>query len=107
MVDSEILKKDPAKALNTIQKFLGLEHFDFKAHIAFNAHKGFFCPMSNSGKFRCLGIGKGRVYPHMDLKSERYLREFYRLPNLRFADLLKKNRMPLPSWLKRQMREVE
>jgi len=107
MVDSEILKKDPAKALNSIQKFLGLEYFDFKAHIAFNAHKGFFCPMSNSGKFRCLGIGKGRVYPHMDLKSERYLREFYRLPNLRFADLLKKNRMPLPSWLKRQMREVE
>ena len=35
MVDSEILKKDPAKALNSIQKFLGLEHFDFKAHIAY------------------------------------------------------------------------
>ena len=35
MVDSEVLRKDPAKVLNNVQKFLGLKHFDFKAHIAY------------------------------------------------------------------------
>ncbi|XP_065063486.1 bifunctional heparan sulfate N-deacetylase/N-sulfotransferase 3-like isoform X2 [Rhopilema esculentum] len=107
ILDSEVITKDPATALTTVQKFLRIKPFDFKAHIIFDREKGFFCPLRNKVEKRCLGPGKGRNYPRMDLNSERYLREFYRLPNLRFALLLKRYKMPIPGWLKRQLRELE
>ena len=80
------------KTLKSLENYLSL-------CFRFSAKKGFFCRRGKKRPVHCLGIGKGRKYPKIDFKSLSYLRDYYRLANLRFALLLQKQRWTLPKWL--------
>eukprot|EP00794_Sanderia_malayensis_P012046 gene12046-13289_t len=106
ILDGDQLRYDPASALENVQKFLKIGKFNYKDHIVFNTKKGFFCPRDSKNGIRCLGRGKGRKYPKMDYRSESFLQDYYRLSNLRFAQLLRKHKWPLPKWLKKETENV-
>ena len=47
IMDNEELKRDPASALNKVERFLGLGHFIKKEMFVLNKDKGFYCVQSN------------------------------------------------------------
>lgn len=96
-VDGELLRRQPYKCLNDLQKKLGLEtEIDFKKMLKYNKKKGFYCVNGT----KCLGQSKGRQYPALDLKSKTYLVNFYRDSNRKLLNLFKKYAYSVPTWLK-------
>jgi len=84
----------------------------------FNPQKGFYCQIrhpkyvshsnsTGSGGLKCLGSGKGRVYPPMDAKSQALLKSFYRKPNIALSKLLLKLGKDVPNWLQEQLGDLQ
>ena len=70
----------------------------------YSSRKGFYCQYLNSTT-KCLGRGKGRVYPDMDDKSTAYLNSYYRKPNIALSMLLTKLNLGVPVWLEELLSE--
>lgn len=68
--------------------------------------KGFYCPVVR-GVMRCLGRGKGRVYPPIDATAQSMLRLYYGSHNRDLARLLLYMKVPLPAWLKQSIARKE
>ena len=59
ILDGNNLKTSPISLLNRLQKQLKVKkYFDFKKIIKFDEKKGFFCPIGENGKAKCLGKSK-------------------------------------------------
>lgn len=100
IVDGDKLKADPIAAMNDFQHDIIAPSFvDYSKLISFDEQKGFFCPLEN-GKTRCLGISKGRKYPDMPEECRKTIDEFYAPLNENLKDLLLKNELSFPTWLK-------
>ncbi|KAB0395750.1 hypothetical protein E2I00_002417 [Balaenoptera physalus] len=70
VLDGKLLRTEPAKVMDTVQKFLGVTNtIDYHKTLAFDPKKGFWCQLLEGGKTKCLGKSKGRKYPEMDLDS--------------------------------------
>jgi len=103
IVDGEEIKYNPANVLAKLQHFLEVEPFvDFSKMLVFDKVKRFFCMMVD-GKKKCLGKGKGRVYPPMDDFSERWLRTFYSKSNSDLERMMTRLGYSVPSWLTEQL----
>ncbi len=100
IIDGEELKADPVSVMSKLQNFLKIEpFFNFKEHLRFDSKKGFFCQVTNVNNTKCLGRSKGRVYPPMESRAEKYLRSFYLSHNIALSKLLTKLHHSIPSWL--------
>ena len=77
---------------------------DYSTLLKFEPHKGFYCPLVN-GRTKCLGKGKGRIYEPMDLKSKKFLQNYYRLYNEHLLKLLKRLGYSIPNWLKEDLND--
>uniref|UniRef100_A0A1I7TVG8 [heparan sulfate]-glucosamine N-sulfotransferase n=1 Tax=Caenorhabditis tropicalis TaxID=1561998 RepID=A0A1I7TVG8_9PELO len=102
-VDADELKREPAKVLFTISKWLDLPDFEFDAHIRFSESKGFSCRLIE-GKTKCLGESKGRKYEPMTDELKRKLDETFQLDNSALFKFLRKNRLQIPEWLEEAVR---
>lgn len=100
ILDGEKLRTDPPQVMLEVQKFLGVNIYDYNKRLRFDKHKGFYCQVTSQGGTHCLGKGKGRHYVPMDEKSQRFLEDYYSKPNKILADLLQKLERPLPNWLR-------
>ncbi|XP_028415525.1 bifunctional heparan sulfate N-deacetylase/N-sulfotransferase 4-like [Dendronephthya gigantea] len=101
-VDGDQLKSDPVQVMDQVQSFIGVKKkIDYGTILKYNERKGFFCLASRSHHgHSCLGSSKGRKYPPLAQKAEKYLNDYYREPNRRLAELLHKIRRPVPPWLR-------
>jgi heparan sulfate N-deacetylase/N-sulfotransferase NDST2 len=100
IIDGEELKADPVSVMNKLQLFLKIEPlFDYKQHLRFDPKKGFFCQVTNLNSTKCLGKSKGRVYPPMESRAQKFLRSFYLSHNIALSKLLTKLHHVIPSWL--------
>jgi hypothetical protein len=107
IVDGEVLRVNPVLSMNQIQEFLGVEPFlDYSQHLKFNPRKGFFCQVRQNASSKCLGSGKGRIYPAMDSKSESVLRTYYRKPNIALSKLLIRLGLQVPGWLEEELSDI-
>ena len=105
IMDGEELKKDPVKILNNLQHFLSIQPIvDYNNLLKFDDKKGFYCPVVH-GKTKCLGKGKGRIYPPMKPESLRFLQAHYRLYNEHLLKLLKRLGYAIPDWLKKDLND--
>ena len=103
ILDGAQLKSDPIHVMNRVQTFLGVEPFvDFREKIRFSPRKGFYCQVVNSTT-KCLGRGKGRVYPDMDGQSAEYLNIIYRKHNIALSKLLTRLNVHVPEWLEEKL----
>lgn len=103
VIDGDELRNDPASVMDKIQLFLKPPNIlDYRKKLRFNSKKGFFCPLTEDGRHRCLGRGKGRKYDDMDTKSYSWLKTFYSRSNKLLSRYLEKMGYPLPQWLKDQ-----
>lgn len=106
IIDGEELKSNPAAVMDQMQAFLKIEpYFNYHQNLVFDAKKGFFCPVI-AGRPKCLGRGKGRVYPEISVHTEKYLREHYTPHNIALSKLLIKLRHPIPLWLEQDLTQV-
>jgi len=103
MLDGSDLIYKPHLIMDRLSHFLNLPPFPFHKRIRYNSEKGFFCSTASDASYQCLGKGKGRKYPKMGDNVHHYLTDFYRVPNLRLAELLRSIHMPLPNWLKKEV----
>lgn len=98
--DGDMLVKNPTFVLKRLQLSLGIKNiFNYSNHIKFDAKKGFFCKIGNTGHSKCLGKGKGREYPEMSEKSRMSLKQYYKESNKKLVKIFENLRRPLPSWL--------
>lgn len=67
------------------------------------SEKGFFCKVIDKQRIKCLGPGKGRMYPPMDEQSKESLRSFYKIHNIALHKLLKKIGKAAPKWLQNEL----
>ncbi|KAG1678537.1 Bifunctional heparan sulfate N-deacetylase/N-sulfotransferase 1 [Nymphon striatum] len=105
ILDGVSLKLNPVTVMNNVQKFLNIKpYFDFAHHLKFDRSKGFFCQvLGSSNKTKCLGRSKGRLYPQMDFRSEKFLRTYYRSHNIALSQLLSKLGQEIPGWLQQDL----
>eukprot|EP00117_Sycon_ciliatum_P012908 scpid22021/ scgid13784/ Bifunctional heparan sulfate N-deacetylase/N-sulfotransferase; Glucosaminyl N-deacetylase/N-sulfotransferase; Sulfateless; Heparan sulfate N-deacetylase; Heparan sulfate N-sulfotransferase len=106
IIDGEELVKDPVPVMHAVQKFIGVQFIDYAQHIKKSATKGFFCPVIN-GKLKCLGKGKGRTYAPMEPSARTLLKAYYAEHNKDLAKILGSMKVPLPTWLKEDLRKRE
>ncbi|KAF2975299.1 hypothetical protein EK904_005365, partial [Melospiza melodia maxima] len=107
VLDGKLLRTEPAKVMDTVQKFLGVTNFiDYHKTLAFDPKKGFWCQLLDGGKTKCLGKSKGRKYPEMDLDSRSFLRDYYRDHNIELSKLLYKMGQTLPTWLREELQST-
>ncbi|CAM6031495.1 unnamed protein product, partial [Sphagnum compactum] len=107
IIDGEVLRVNPVLVMNRIQQFLVVEPFiDYSQQLEFNPRKGFFCQARQNATSKCLGSGKGRVYPPMDSRSEAVLKSFYRKPNIALSKLLLKLGLEVPGWLEQELSDI-
>ncbi|XP_048485283.1 bifunctional heparan sulfate N-deacetylase/N-sulfotransferase [Plutella xylostella] len=99
-LDGAQLRADPALAMDAVQKFLKLEHRDYRQLLKYDAKKGFFCQAVSKEKTKCLGKSKGRVYPPMEERSAKFLKRYYTPHNTALSKLLVRLGRPAPQWLK-------
>lgn len=103
IVDGDELKSDPSAVMDRLQAFLKIEpYFDYRQHLKFDVHKGFYCPVVGR-TVKCLGKGKGRRYPSLTDNEEMLVREFYMRHNVALSKLLTKLRQPIPLWLEQDL----
>lgn len=105
IVDGYKLRHQPHLEMKNLIEFLNIRSFPFHVRIKFNRNKGFYCATNNNGSFRCLGSSKGRKYEIMTDQAAQYLTDYYRVPNLRFVDMLTKLKKPFPKWLQKVLKE--
>ena len=55
---------------------------------------------------KCLGKGKGRIYPPMRDESKKFLNEYYRLYNEDLFKLLDRLGYEIPNWLDDELKEM-
>ncbi|XP_064458636.1 bifunctional heparan sulfate N-deacetylase/N-sulfotransferase-like [Ornithodoros turicata] len=105
IIDGEELKSDPVHVMNKLQTFLGIMPlFEYNKSLRYDPAKGFFCKVqSQTNRTKCLGQGKGRVYPPMDIKAEKFLKAYYLSHNVALSKLLNNLRQPQPRWLKEDL----
>lgn len=103
IVDGDELRSDPSAVMDRLQAFLKIEpYFDYRDHLRFDVHKGFYCPVV--GKVvKCLGRGKGRHYPPLSDEEDKFVRELYMRHNVALSKLLTKLRQPIPLWLEQDL----
>ncbi|XP_032996190.1 bifunctional heparan sulfate N-deacetylase/N-sulfotransferase 1 isoform X2 [Lacerta agilis] len=107
VLDGKLLRTEPAKVMETVQKFLGVTNsIDYHKTLAFDPKKGFWCQLLEGGKTKCLGKSKGRKYPEMDLDSRAFLRDYYRDHNIELSKLLYKMGQTLPTWLREELQNT-
>ncbi|XP_032862001.1 bifunctional heparan sulfate N-deacetylase/N-sulfotransferase 1 isoform X2 [Tyto alba] len=107
VLDGKLLRTEPAKVMETVQKFLGVTNFiDYHKTLAFDPKKGFWCQLLDGGKTKCLGKSKGRKYPEMDSDSRAFLRDYYRDHNIELSKLLYKMGQTLPTWLREELQST-
>uniref|UniRef100_A0A8C9ES35 Bifunctional heparan sulfate N-deacetylase/N-sulfotransferase 1 n=1 Tax=Pavo cristatus TaxID=9049 RepID=A0A8C9ES35_PAVCR len=107
VLDGKLLRTEPAKVMETVQKFLGVTNFiDYHKTLAFDPKKGFWCQLLEGGKTKCLGKSKGRKYPEMDSDSRAFLRDYYRDHNIELSKLLYKMGQTLPTWLREELQST-
>lgn len=100
IIDGEELKADPISVLNNLQHFLKIKPFyDYNEHLRYDPKKGFFCQVTHRNSTKCLGRSKGRQYPPMDPRAEKFLKAFYLSHNVALSKLLNRLRQPIPAWL--------
>lgn len=105
IIDGEELKSDPVHVMNRLQTFLGITPlFEYNKSLRYDPSKGFFCKvLSQTNRTKCLGQGKGRVYPPMDIRAEKFLKAYYLSHNVALSKLLNNLRQPQPRWLKEDL----
>ncbi|XP_022242816.1 bifunctional heparan sulfate N-deacetylase/N-sulfotransferase-like isoform X2 [Limulus polyphemus] len=104
IIDGEELKDDPASVMSRFQRFLRIKpFFSYRNRLKYNPSKGFFCPVTEENSVKCLGHNKGRNYPPMDYRAEKFLSTFYLPHNVALSKLLNKLRQPIPEWLERDL----
>lgn len=105
IIDGEELRSDPVRVMNKLQTFLGITpFFNYSGSLRFDLQKGFFCKvLSQSNRTKCLGQGKGRLYPPMDFRAEKFLKAYYLSHNVALSKLLNMLRQPQPHWLKEDL----
>nr|XP_058917486.1 bifunctional heparan sulfate N-deacetylase/N-sulfotransferase 1 isoform X2 [Kogia breviceps] len=107
VLDGKLLRTEPAKVMDTVQKFLGVTNtIDYHKTLAFDPKKGFWCQLLEGGKTKCLGKSKGRKYPEMDLDSRAFLKDYYRDHNIELSKLLYKMGQTLPTWLREELQNT-
>uniref|UniRef100_A0A2K6SB27 Bifunctional heparan sulfate N-deacetylase/N-sulfotransferase 1 n=1 Tax=Saimiri boliviensis boliviensis TaxID=39432 RepID=A0A2K6SB27_SAIBB len=107
VLDGKLLRTEPAKVMDTVQKFLGVTNtIDYHRTLAFDPKKGFWCQLLEGGKTKCLGKSKGRKYPEMDLDSRAFLKDYYRDHNIELSKLLYKMGQTLPTWLREDLQNT-
>ncbi|XP_057265535.1 bifunctional heparan sulfate N-deacetylase/N-sulfotransferase 1 isoform X2 [Pezoporus wallicus] len=107
VLDGKLLRTEPARVMETVQKFLGVTNFiDYHKTLAFDPKKGFWCQLLDGGKTKCLGKSKGRKYPEMDSDSRAFLRDYYRDHNIELSKLLYKMGQTLPTWLREELQST-
>uniref|UniRef100_A0A7N4NT86 Bifunctional heparan sulfate N-deacetylase/N-sulfotransferase 1 n=1 Tax=Sarcophilus harrisii TaxID=9305 RepID=A0A7N4NT86_SARHA len=107
VLDGKLLRTEPAKVMDTVQKFLGVTNIiDYHKTLVYDAKKGFWCQLLEGGKTKCLGKSKGRKYPEMDLDSRAFLRDYYRDHNIELSKLLYKMGQTLPTWLREDLQNT-
>jgi len=99
IIDGDELKVSPVGVMNQLQHFAELPFVDYKDKLVLDKRKGFYCQLID-GKKKCLGKGKGRVYPEMDSELEDWLRGYYKPHNAQLRTLLLRHGYTLPAWLK-------
>lgn len=104
ILDGEELKTDPVTTMNRVQEFLSVDPIiDYSHKLRFDPKKGFFCSVNGNNTTKCLGKGKGRIYPPMSEKEIKLLREFFTPHNVALSKLLTKLRQPIPLWLQEDL----
>lgn len=100
IIDGKELKDRPIIVMNQSQHFLHVQPIvDYSKLLKFDENKGFYCPVLDTGRTKCLGKGKGRQYPEMDGSSKHFLQNYYRLYNENLLKLLKRLGYAIPDWL--------
>lgn len=102
IIDGDRLRTHPADVMFAVQRFLGVNVYDYSKRLRFDKRKGFYCQVTSQGGSQCLGKGKGRHYDPLDSRSQQFLEGYYKTPNKELAELLQLFRQPLPSWLKQK-----
>jgi len=94
--------------MNRLQHFLNIKPFvDYSDKLKFDRKKGFFCKVApDGGQPKCLGKGKGRLYPNMDPESWNFLRDYYRLYNEALLKLLNRLGYSIPDWLEDELKDT-
>ncbi|KAG0711310.1 Bifunctional heparan sulfate N-deacetylase/N-sulfotransferase [Chionoecetes opilio] len=104
LIDGEELRNDPVYIMNELQRFLSIQPFyNYTEHLRYDKRKGFFCQVTEGDKTKCLGRGKGRVYPPMDESDAKLLKEYYQPYNVALEKLLTRLDYPVPRWLEEEL----
>ncbi|KAL6737132.1 hypothetical protein Aduo_010802 [Ancylostoma duodenale] len=99
LVDGERLREEPAIVMTELTEKLGLPYFDYSKAVRYSSSKRFFCQVID-GKTKCLGRGKGRVYPPMSPELWARLNNIFLQDNTALHKFLVKNHLPVPKWLR-------
>ncbi|XP_042891362.1 bifunctional heparan sulfate N-deacetylase/N-sulfotransferase-like isoform X2 [Penaeus japonicus] len=100
IIDGEELRNDPVYIMNDLQKFLEIEPFyNYTEHLRYDKRKGFYCQVIEEDKTKCLGRGKGRIYPPMNESESKILKDFYQSYNVALEKLVTRLDYPVPGWL--------
>ncbi|KIH56212.1 sulfotransferase domain protein [Ancylostoma duodenale] len=99
LVDGERLREEPAIVMTELTEKLGLPYFDYSKAVRYSSSKRFFCQVID-GKTKCLGRGKGRVYPPMPPELWARLNNIFLQDNTALHKFLVKNHLPVPKWLR-------
>uniref|UniRef100_T1JKB2 [heparan sulfate]-glucosamine N-sulfotransferase n=1 Tax=Strigamia maritima TaxID=126957 RepID=T1JKB2_STRMM len=104
ILDGEQLRLDPVAAMMKLQRFLKIKpFFDYASHLKYDPKKGFFCQVLKGDHTKCLGKGKGRQYPAMDPRAEKFLHTYYLSHNVALSKLLGRLQQQNPEWLQREL----
>ncbi|CAE1327480.1 NDST2 [Acanthosepion pharaonis] len=106
ILDGQEVKEDPPLVMDKLQKFIEVHPYvDYRRLLRYDSKKKFYCQVLQSDFIKCLGPGKGRIYPPMEEAAQKYLKMFFRRHNVALSKLLMKLNQPAPTWLKEDLRE--
>ena len=87
IVDGDNLTENPFQEMTKIEEFLGFKHIFTRDNFQFNETKGFYC-YKTAKREKCLGESKGRAHPEVDPIVIKKLRQFFKLFNELFFELV-------------------
>ncbi|XP_064625741.1 bifunctional heparan sulfate N-deacetylase/N-sulfotransferase-like isoform X2 [Lineus longissimus] len=107
ILDGELLKSDPVSVMHKVQRFLRIEpYYNYSKYLRYDPKKGFFCQVVNGDHTKCLGRSKGRQYPPIEDRAEKYLKSLYRKANVALSKLLSRLAQAQPEWLQDELAEA-